>query len=180
MYTEVWVTINKTPTSTIIGKELLVRSRMRGQAQRTAEPKTPRESLNSSSIQKYLKEASSKSPGSDTKQAGTKDKKKDQQKQKGGQGERPRQDPETAGACASSDMEEQRSMELAPNKTEMMEMFARLENVIKTEILNVGTDMGYLLRRVEEAEETSGKQAKEILDLKAQVKRMLNENRMLA
>lgn len=60
---------------------------MRRRTQRTTEPKIPRESLNSSSIQKYLKEASSKSPGLDMKQVGTKEKKKDQLKQKGDGGE---------------------------------------------------------------------------------------------
>lgn len=94
-------------------------------------------------------------------------------------GERPREELEPEGAYASSNMEEQRSMALVRNKTEMVEMFAKLENVIKAEILNVRTDMGHLLRRVEEAEELSGKQAKEISELKAQVRKMQNENRML-
>lgn len=148
---------------------------MRGRTQRAAEPKTPRESLNSSSIQKYLKEASSKSLGADMKQVGMKDKKKDQLTQKGGQGERSREDPEPEGVFAISDMEEQRNIALIRNKTEMLEMFPRLENSIKSEILNVRTDMGHLLHRVEEAEEASGIQDKEILDLKAQMRKMQSE-----
>lgn len=130
---------------------------MRGRSLRATEPQNPIESLNTSSIQKYLKEANLKSPGMEVKQSGTKDKKKDQQKQKGGQGDRPREDPEPEGAFSSSDTEEQRIMALAPSKTEMIEMFAKLESAKKAEILNVHTDMGHLLRRVEEVEEASGK-----------------------
>lgn len=59
---------------------------MRGHSTRTTEPQNTRESLNTSSIQKYLKEVSAKSPGMEAKQPGTKDKKKEQQKQKGGRG----------------------------------------------------------------------------------------------
>lgn len=156
------------------------RRSIRGRAQRSAEPKTPRDSLNSSSIQKYLKEASSKSPGTDTKQAGTKDKKKDQQKQKGGQGERPREDSELEGGPATSEMEGQRNIALIPTKAEMLEMFSNLETAIKSEILNVQTDMGLLLRRVEEVEEMSGNQAKEISELKLQMSKMQSDYHILS
>lgn len=119
---------------------------MRGRNQKIAEPKIPRESLNSSTIQKYLKEVSVKSPGADMKQAGTKDK-KTQMKQKVGQGEKLREDTEQEGAGAMSDMEESRNPAFSINKIEMIEMFTKLENVIKSEILNVRSDMSHLLRR---------------------------------
>lgn len=50
----------------------------------------------------------------------------------------------------------------------MIEMFAKLENSIKIEIANVRMDVGHLLRREEEAEEKTGKQAQEILELKTE------------
>lgn len=153
---------------------------MRGRSSRVAEPQNSRESLNTSSIQKYLKEANLKSPGMEAKQTGAKDKKKDQQKQKGGQGDRAREEQELDGASVCASVEEQRIMALVPSKSEMIDMFAKLENVIKAEIVNVRTDMGHLLRRVEEAEEASGNFAKEICELKEQVKKMQIENRMLA
>lgn len=56
---------------------------MKGHAQKAAESKKPRESLNSSSIQKYLKEAQLKSPVMDKRQQSVKDKKKDPAKNKG-------------------------------------------------------------------------------------------------
>lgn len=148
---------------------------MRGRSQKAAEPKTPRESLNSSTIQKYLKDVSTKSPGLDKKQTGTKEKKKELAKQKGETGENIRDDPEQLRVLERSMMEEQRNFALIPTKPEMLEMFSKLENSIKSEILNVRTDMGHLLQRVEEEEEASGIQAKEILDLKSQMKKMQSD-----
>lgn len=154
---------------------------MRGRSSRTTEPHNTRESLNTSSIQKYLKEASIKSPGMEVKHPGTK--KKEQQKQKGGQGDRTHEELVLEGASASSTAEEQRMMALAPSKLDMSEMLTKLEkkleSVIKPEILNVRSDMGHLLRRLEEAEEASGIQAKDISDLKEQVRMVQNENRLL-
>lgn len=150
---------------------------MRSRTQKSAEPKTPRESLNSSSIQKYLKKTSVKSPGTDTKLAGIKDKKKDQTKQKG---ERPREDLVCEGGSGSSKMEGQRNMDVLPTKVEMMEMFANLETAIKSEISNVRMDLGHLLRRVEEVEETTGNHAKEIPELKSQLSKLKSDYRMMA
>lgn len=114
------------------------------------------------------------------KQAGTKEKKKDQQKQKGGQGERSNEEPSLEGAVASCTLEVQSNMEVGLNRTEMLELLAKLESVIKTEIMSVRTDMGQLLQRVEEVEEIAVKQVKEILDLQEQISKMQIENRMMA
>lgn len=151
---------------------------MRGRNQKTAKPKTPRERLNTSTIQKYLKEVTSKSPAADMKQAGRKDK-KTQLKQKGGQGEKPREDMEQEGAGVMNDSEEIRNAIPFISKAEMTEMFTKLENVIKSEILSVQSDISHLLRRVEEIEETTDSQAKEIQDLKVQMKKIQDDNRLL-
>lgn len=63
-------------------------------------------------------------------------------------------------------MVEDSIMEALPTKIELLEMFAKLETVIKTEILNVRTDMGHLLKRVEIVEEVSEKQNQKIVELK--------------
>lgn len=141
---------------------------MRGRSQKATEPKTPKESLNMRAIQKYLKEASAKSPGLEKKQLGTKDKKKEPVKHKVDQGEKSREELKSTGELDFSKMEEQRNLASIPTKTKMLEMFAKLEILIKMENSNLRTDMGHLLSRVEEAEELSGKQAKEIFDLKTQ------------
>lgn len=70
---------------------------MRGRNQRTAESKTPRESLNTSlntsTIQKYLREVSAKSPAAvDMKNSGTKDKKTTDETKRGSGGEAQRRD----------------------------------------------------------------------------------------
>lgn len=73
---------------------------MRGCPQRGAELKKPIESLNSSSIQKYLKEAnprSPKSPAQESGQQGGKDKKKDPGKNKGDHGGLPREEAKDTG-----------------------------------------------------------------------------------
>lgn len=57
-------------------------------------------------------------------------------------------------------------------KMDMLKMFTKLENSIKTEILNVMTDMCHLLKRVEIAEELTEKQAQEILVLKTQISKL--------
>lgn len=64
------------------------------------------------------------------------------------------------------------TMEALPTKIELLEMFTKLETLIKTEILNVRTDMGHLLKRVEIVEEVSEKQNREIVDLKQQVRNL--------
>lgn len=150
---------------------------MRGRSQKATEPKTPKESLNMSTIQKYLKDASSKSPGLEKKRTSTKEKKKELGKLKVDQSERSREELDLEGEPDSSIIEDQRKMALIPTKTQMLEMFEKLENLIKAEISNVRLDMGHLLRRVEEAEELTGKQAQEILDLKMQMKRMQIDHR---
>lgn len=61
------------------------------------------------------------------------------------------------------------TLDQIPTKMEVLEMFAKLKNSIKTVITNVRLDMGHLLRRVEETEELTGKQAQEILHLKIQI-----------
>lgn len=63
-------------------------------------------------------------------------------------------------------------MESLPTKTEFLDMFAKLENVIKSEILNVRTDMGHLLKRVETVEEVLEQQDQEIADLKQQIRNL--------
>lgn len=69
-------------------------------------------------------------------------------------------------------MVEDSIMEALPTKIELLEMFAKLETVIKTEILNVRTDMGHLLKRVEIVEEVSEKQNQKIVELKQQVRNL--------
>lgn len=146
---------------------------MRGRSQRASEPKTPRES----SIQKYLKDASSKSPVLEKGQTSLRGKKKELGKLKVDQSEKSREELDLEGEPEISIREDQRKMALIPTKTEMSEMFEKLEKSIKAEISNVNTDMGHLLRRVEEAEELSGKQAQEISDLKLQMRRMQIDHR---
>lgn len=119
---------------------------MRGQSQKATEPKTPKESLNTSTIQKYLKEASSKSPGLERKQTGAKEKKKKLAKLKADHSEGSREELDPEGEPNSTITEEQRKMALIPTKTEMMEMFKKLEISIKAEISNVRMDMGHLLK----------------------------------
>lgn len=139
---------------------------MRGRPQRGMEVKQPRDSLNPSSIQKYLKEAnpgSPKNPAQESKQQSGKDKKKDSSKIQGAHGGTPGEERKDIGPAEDS------TMESLPTKTELLEMFAKLENVIKSEILNVRTDMGHLLKRVEIAEEASEKQNREIIELKQQI-----------
>lgn len=140
---------------------------MRGRPQRGAEGKQPRESLNTSSIQKYLKETnqgSPKNPAHDNNQQSGKEKKKEKAKSQGANGGSIR------GESGTPNMMEDPSMESPLTKIELLEMFAKLEVVIKTEIHNVRTDMGHLLKRVESAEEASDKQSREIIILKQQVK----------
>lgn len=150
---------------------------MKGRSTRTTESQSTRDSLNTSSIQKFLKEASAKSPSMETKQTGSKEKKKEQQKQKGGQGDKVREELDTEGASAWSSAEEQRIMALVPSKTDLIEMFTKLESVIKSEIANVRADMGHLLHWVEEVEEVAERHTKEITELKDQVNKLRTENR---
>lgn len=67
----------------------------------------------------------------------------------------------------------------AVSKIEMQDMFSKLETALKAEILNVRTDMGHLLKRVETVEEVSEQQALAILDLKKQVKKLQSGQREL-
>lgn len=102
---------------------------MRGLSQRGAEVKQPRESLNSSSIQKYLKEPNPGSPknlAQESKQQSGKDKKKETGKNQGAHDETPEEEKKDNSPA------EDISMEPLPTKTEFLEMFAKLENVIKT------------------------------------------------
>lgn len=98
-------------------------------------------------------------------------------KNKVDQGEKPREEKDTEGELDLRKMEEQSNIAPIPTKLEMMEMFAKLENSIKSEITNVRMDMGHLLRIVEEAEELTGKQAQEISDLKTQMRKMQMDHR---
>lgn len=92
--------------------------------------------------------------------------KKDPGKSKGTHGGLPREE----GKYLS--LEEENTMESLPTETEFLEMFAKLENVIKSEILNVRTDMGHLLKGVEIVEEVSDKQDREIVVLKQQLRNL--------
>lgn len=152
---------------------------MRGRSHKTTEPKTQRESLNTSvtasSIQKYLttKEGNQKSPDVEKKTSlPTKNAKKEMAKLKGAQGDKTREETQTEREMETyeGDGEEQRSIAQMPTKIEMMAMFERMESLIKSEITNVRMDLGHLLRRVEEAEERTEKQTQEIAELKSQVK----------
>lgn len=142
---------------------------MRGHSQRGVEVKQPRESLNSSSIQKYLKGpnlGSPKNPAQESKQQSGKDKKKETGKNQGAHGETSVE--ERKDTCPAEDI----TMEPLSTKTEFLEMFAKLENVIKTEILNVRSHLGHLLKRVEIVEEASESQNREIVELKLQVRNL--------
>lgn len=59
-------------------------------------------------------------------------------------------------------MEEQSISVQMPTNLEITDMFARLENSIKTEIATMRADLGHLLKRVEETEDKTVKQAHEI------------------
>lgn len=149
---------------------------MGGRSQKTTEPNTPRESLNTSLIQEYLKDASVKSPAPEKKQLGAKEKKKELAKNKGVQGGKYREELEPEGEFNLS-MAEGRDMDSIPTKTDMLAMFAKLENLIKTEILNIRTDMGHLLKQVEIAEEVTEKQSQEILVLKTLISKLQKDQR---
>lgn len=147
---------------------------MRGRSQKSAEPNKPRDSLNSSTIQKYLK-----SPGMENKQQEAKDKKKVVTKNKKGPG------GGMASAVNISEVEPDLTMETdpvgeaLPTKTEIQDMFVKLEKVIKAEILNLRTDMGHLLKRVEEVEKVVETQGEEISRLENQVKTLQRGQLML-
>lgn len=146
---------------------------MKGRSQKSADPNKPRDSLNSSSIQKYLK-----SPSMDNKQQEIKDKKKASTKNKGAQGGTP-----SVGIPSEAEpdlsMEADPAIEALPTKTEIQDMFTKLEHSIKAEILNVRTDMGHLLKRVEEVEEVAEQQVQEISALKKQLKTLQLDQREL-
>lgn len=127
---------------------------MRGRTLKGSEPKTPKESANTSTIKKYLtKDGSPKSPGLEKQQQGIKDKKKDPGKKKGEISDKSREDISTESELEISKMEYQEASTRMPTKLEMSEMFIRLENSIKIEISTKRADLGQLLRRVEETEE---------------------------
>lgn len=86
---------------------------------------------------------------------------------------------EQEGAGVSSDPDETRNTVSPLSKAELIEMFMKMENVIKTEISSMRSDMSHLLGRVEEMEETADSQAKEIQNLKEQMKKMQYDNRAL-
>lgn len=86
-----------------------------------------------STIYKYLKEASSKSPGQERKQTGAKEKRKELAKLKADHSERSKEELDPEGEPDSSIMEKRRKMALIPTKTEMMEMLEKLETSIKAE-----------------------------------------------
>lgn len=69
-------------------------------------------------------------------------------------------------------LEEHRSEAQLPTKGEIMAMFTRLENSIKTEINILRSDLGHLLTRLEMVEDTLDKQAREIRTSKDQVKNL--------
>lgn len=108
------------------------------------------------------------------KQLGAKEKKKELAKQKGDQGDKTREDIGMERGLDSSSMEEQTNISQMPTKMEMMKMFVKLENSMKSEISVVSVDMGHLWRRVEEAEEKTEKQSQEILELKNASKEIAN------
>lgn len=97
------------------------------------EPKTPKESLNLSTIQKYLvtKEVSPNSLDTEKKQQGVKEKKKVVVKQKRGSGDKASEDTGREMDLNISKMAEQRNESQIPSKIEMMEVFAKLEISIK-------------------------------------------------
>lgn len=149
---------------------------MKGRPQRTADSNKSRDSLNSSTIQKFLK-----SPSSDNKQQepmDTKDRKKAVPKSKGVQGGAATSETHTEGPLMFN-METDPSREVLPTKTEIQDMFVNLEKVIKAEILNVRTDMGHLLARVEGMEKEVEQQGGEIATLKKQVKTLQRGHREL-
>lgn len=142
---------------------------MIGRSNKASEGKKPRDSLNASTIQKYLKETQAKSPIMDNKQQCVKDKKKDPTKNKGASGGTPR------GAISPGpelDLSIEANMEALPTKIEMQDMLTKLENILKAEILNIREDLGHLLKRVEIVEEITEQQTLAIEDLKKQVKNL--------
>lgn len=64
-------------------------------------------------------------------------------------------------------------------KREMVEMFARLEAIIKSEIGAIRQDLGHTLKRVEELEITTDTQGTEINVLKQQIEEIQREQRNL-
>lgn len=77
---------------------------------------------------------------------------------------------------APMDLQQDRQL---PTKSEMAEMFARLETSIKGEIETVREDMSHILRRVEEAETMIERQGIEIKNLKCQMEEIQREQRNL-
>lgn len=99
----------------------------------------------------------------DNKQQSTKDKKKDLTKNKGASGGTPRS---AISPGPEFDLSTEANMEALPTKIEMQDMFTKLENVLKAEILNIREDLGHLLKRVETVEEVTEQQTLAIDDLK--------------
>lgn len=69
-------------------------------------------------------------------------------KKKGETSDQSREDISTESELEISKMEEQGAGIQIPTKLEMTDMFARLENSIKTEISTLRADLGQLLTRV--------------------------------
>lgn len=149
---------------------------MKSRSNKVTEPKKSRDSLNTSNIQKYLKDPLTKSPTIENKQQSTKDKKKDPLKNKGVVGGTSRGDTSPEHDL---DLSSEPSIEVLPTKTEIQEMFGKLEKVLKAEVLNLRTDLGYLLKRVEVVEEVTEQHTVNMEELKTQIQYLQTGQREL-
>lgn len=113
---------------------------MRGRTQRTTEPKTPQRNFKHKFNSEVFKREEPQSPGEEKKQDNLKGKKKEVTKSKGAQGDKPREGTGIGMAHNPITSQDQGSMAQMPTKLEVMEMFAKLENSIKSEITNVRGD----------------------------------------
>lgn len=148
----------------------------KGSSANTANP--PRTSASPGTIRKYMVQDSGKnSPG---KQKEIKIKTPECTPRIGTR----RQTVEADTHIGSSETTEVATMEpqqkkLLPTKSEMAEMFAKLEVTIKGEIGSLREEMNHMLQRVEEAETKMDKQNEEIKELKFQMEELQREQRNL-
>lgn len=108
------------------------------------------------------------------------DKKKGSEERKEGTPNQSKEDLAIENELESTTLEDQRTEAQLPTKGDILAMFTRLENSIKTEINMLRSDLGHLLARTETAEDTLDKQALEICALKDQIKNIhLNQAKFL-
>lgn len=98
------------------------------------------------------------------------ERKRGTEKETGETSDHSREDFTTESELKISRVEEKSVDAQIPTKGEMMEMFLRLENSIKSDINMLRVDLGNLLERVEKTEKRTDKQIQELRNFKEQIK----------